>query len=221
MQPAKKKVGIFGGTFDPVHLGHIHVAKAALDEIGLDSILFVPSSSPPHKHQVVTSFIHRAQMLELACMQHPAFECSTIESTIPAPSFTVLMLENLFSDKISDVEFFFIMGSDAMLEIQTWKDYEAVLGKVHMIVVKRTGCNETQLAQLFSELEYRQKHDHWYNADNCKMIHVLRAEPPPISSSSIRQSIAANAKPQSELAPEVLLYIEENTLYTNNSTWQP
>jgi nicotinate-nucleotide adenylyltransferase len=211
----RKRVGVYGGTFNPVHLGHMHVAEAAFQEIGLDKVLFVPSSSPPHKHKDLAPFSHRAAMLQLACQSHEAFDCNTIESTISSPSFTVTMLEALLSGKMLNDEFFFIIGTDAVLEIRTWKDYESVLERVHFIVVKRSGCDMRYLEHFFTELGYMNTASYWEGTGSKKRIHLLAAEPPGISSSAIRHGIRESSHLNSDVNSEVLRYIARHKLYTD------
>lgn len=209
----RKRIGVYGGTFNPVHLGHMHVAEAAYQEIRLDKVLFVPSSNPPHKHKDLAPFSHRAAMLQLACKSHEAFHCNTIESTISSPSFTVTMLEALLSGKMLNDEFFFIIGTDAVLEIRTWKDYESVLERVHFIVVKRSGCDMGHLEHFFTELGYMNTSSYWEGNGSKKRIHLLNAEPPGISSSVIRGAIRKKSHPNSDVDSDVLRYIARHKLY--------
>jgi len=138
-------VALFGGSFDPIHVGHLAVARAARRRFNLDEIYFIPSGRPPHKHRRdLTSFPHRFAMVALACAEHPNLMPSLAEA---GPDLsgrqafysidTVRHFQQLF--RRHGDHLYFILGADSFLEIPTWKDYEALLGSCDFIVASRPG----------------------------------------------------------------------------------
>jgi nicotinate-nucleotide adenylyltransferase len=136
-----RRVGILGGTFDPIHVGHLDVALAAQDALNLERILLVPSWQPPHRAALpVASPFHRFAMTALAASTADAFEASDLELQAPAgPSYTIDTLARLHIDGLAPEELFFLTGADAFAEIATWKGYPHLLQHAHFVVVSRPG----------------------------------------------------------------------------------
>src|SRR5579862_1416802 len=121
------RIGIFGGTFDPVHLGHLISAEQAREQAQLDQVWFVPSARPPHKlEQPITPFERRVEMLQLALAGQPNFVVDLIEKDRPGPSFTVDTLADLKRTHSRD-EFFLILGADCLADFHTWRQPERIL----------------------------------------------------------------------------------------------
>ncbi|OWZ83933.1 nicotinate-nucleotide adenylyltransferase [Natranaerobius trueperi] len=118
------RVGLIGGTFDPIHTGHLIIAEEALNKFSLDEIIFIPAGIPPHKtSENITSSFHRYMLTNLATSKHPKFYVSSFEVDRDTPSYTIETLRyfrDLYSDK---TDLFFITGIDTLLDILTWKDY--------------------------------------------------------------------------------------------------
>jgi len=211
----KQKTGILGGTFDPVHNGHLVLAVEARRECGLDRILFIPSAVPPHKSAAeVTSFKHRVKMLDIACALYPSFKCSSIEGELPKPSYTIDTLKALQSRMGEDCIFYFIIGCDAFLEISTWKSYRKIMQLVSFIVSKRKGTDEKKLADLANHLDYNIISDFiWSGPHGTKKICFLRTIPPNISSTSIRKNIGDNQVTAGTIPRKVIEYIRTHNLY--------
>ena len=135
-----KKIGIFGGTFDPVHLGHLRSAEEIREMFRLSRVIFVPSSDPPHKKKkTILPGAARARMLRLAIADHPHFTLSDLELKRPGKSYsieTIGAFRRLFGEKSS---LYFIVGLDAFLEIATWKKYSALFTLCHFVVMTRPG----------------------------------------------------------------------------------
>lgn len=211
-----ERVGLLGGTFDPVHDGHLQLALAAKDELRLQRVLLLPASAPPHKPEgAVTSFDHRRQMLKLALAGVDGLEPCFIEGELPVPSYTIDTLRVLQAQDREHVEYLFIIGEDAFAEILSWKAYREVLQRVSLIVARRHGCHHAtdRLENIALALGYCPSPLLWTGKQGLKEIHFLHASPPRISSSEIRRSVAAGAPQVAGLHPAVLAYAREHRLY--------
>jgi nicotinate-nucleotide adenylyltransferase len=132
------RIGIFGGTFDPVHMGHLILAEQCRVQANLDEVWFVPSAQPPHKPNAITRFEHRCDMLELAIAGHPAFRVSRIEKERDAPSFTAVTLEQLHTRHPGDA-FALLLGSDCLPDLPGWYEPRKIIALAELIVVPRPG----------------------------------------------------------------------------------
>ncbi|HEX6972596.1 MAG TPA: nicotinate-nucleotide adenylyltransferase, partial [Limnochordia bacterium] len=142
-----------GGTFDPIHYGHLVTAECARVRFGLDRVWFVPAGQPPHKPpESVTPAHHRYVMTEMATLSHHAFTVSRIDVDRPGPTFTVDTLMALRRELGSEPELFFITGADAILDILTWKTPERVLELCCFIAATRPGFSLERLAMRLGEL---------------------------------------------------------------------
>jgi nicotinate-nucleotide adenylyltransferase len=132
-------IGLFGGTFNPIHLGHLRAAGEVRRRAGLDRILFIPSYLPPHKKPgAVASAADRLRMVELACRRRAGFEVSGIEVETRQKSYSILTLRKLRALAL-EARLFFILGVDAFLDIGTWREYTRVLQECYFIVTGRPG----------------------------------------------------------------------------------
>lgn len=135
----QEKIGLFGGTFNPIHSGHIKAAGVVQRIFTLDKILFIPSSIPPHKEsEKIVSPGHRFKMVELAVENTASFVASPIEIEEKGTSYSILTLQKI-SKIYPEALFFFILGIDAFLEIDTWKNHERVLEQCKFVVISRKG----------------------------------------------------------------------------------
>ncbi|MEP7352050.1 MAG: nicotinate-nucleotide adenylyltransferase [Acidobacteriota bacterium] len=183
---------IFGGTFDPIHIAHLRIAKAAADQFALDQVLFIPAANPPHKH-TGTDYEHRYKMVELACAEtgDARFIPSRLEQG-QVKSYSILTVEGVRATMGSDDELFFIIGSDAFAEIETWYRWRELLPMVTFIVVARPGhtCANPEGARVLP-------------LDTVAM---------PTSSSHIRSDLK-QGRASREVSQAVEDYIETNGLY--------
>jgi len=133
------KWGLLGGTFDPIHIGHLRCAEEVRELFNLDRIVFIPTSRPPHKSDgEITAFPDREQMVRLAIENNPNFTCSNLEDQRQGTSYSVETVEH-FQHKYPGLDIYFIVGQDAFQAIQTWKDWERLLVMCHFVVMTRPG----------------------------------------------------------------------------------
>jgi nicotinate-nucleotide adenylyltransferase len=136
----QKRIALYGGTFDPVHTGHIAIAQELLTVLALDEVLFIPAFIAPHKRErQVTPALQRYAMLVLATRDEPQLSISTIELDEPAKPYTVETLARMQSKLGPEAQLFFVMGADSWMEIRTWREWERVLELTNHIVVTRPG----------------------------------------------------------------------------------
>ncbi|MBV6430039.1 MAG: putative nicotinate-nucleotide adenylyltransferase [Bryobacteraceae bacterium] len=190
-RPESLKVAIFGGTFDPIHSAHLTVAREAADEFHLDRVLFVPAANPPHKTETTTPYGHRYAMVEMACAADPRFVASRLEEGSDK-SFSLHTIQKVRATLGADDRLYFLIGADAFAEIETWYRAEDVMELVEFVVVTRPG--------------------HEYETPPRARVHRLETLALPVSSSEIRQKLAAGESP-GELPPAVLEYIKSQRLY--------
>lgn len=209
-----KKIGLLGGTFDPVHSGHLQLAESVLQECALDRIVFIPSAEPPHKNgTTITSFEHRVAMLELISKGRKEFECNTIEGQLLKPSYTIDTLQVLLKQYGDKTRLFFIIGADAFLDIATWKSYQKIPRLVSFIVSPRKGSLRTKLYDMLIKLGYTEYDECWRGADCTKDIFILSSAPVDISSSKIRRMVSSGKSIQEVMPEPVIDYIKRHALY--------
>ena len=213
-------VGILGGTFDPVHLGHLAAADAACTALGLAEVLFIPSHHPPHRRvEPLASGYHRFAMLALALADRPRFLVSDAELLASAWSYTSVTLRRLHEAAFDALQLFFITGADAFAEIATWNDYPAILDLANFAVVSRPGHPAAglpeQLPMLRDRMAMRQGEgaDHAAGKAGGTRIWLVQAVTPDVSSTEVRRRARAG-EPLDGLVPiAVERYIERHHLY--------
>ena len=137
----KKRIGIFGGTFDPIHLGHLIVAETIMDEFSLDRVVFIPAAVPPHKlGKEISASHHRYMMTMLAICSTPRFEVSVMEMRRSGPSYSRDTLAELIREHGEDTDFYFIVGADSVASLHTWNRVEELLSMCHFVGASRPGC---------------------------------------------------------------------------------
>ncbi|MFV0438503.1 MAG: nicotinate (nicotinamide) nucleotide adenylyltransferase [Desulfopila sp.] len=210
-----EKVGLLGGTFDPVHDGHVQLALAARREFGLERMLLIPAADPPHKQDVVvTAFSHRRQMLALALAGIKGLQPCWIEGEMPLPSYTVDTVRLLQSRDQNPTVYSFVIGVDAFADILSWKEYRELLSRVGLIVARRKGFTaDRALAGIAATLGYRRQQTRWQGRQGLRDIHFLQASPPDVSSSHIRSLLAARRADIDDMHPAVIGYALDHGLY--------
>lgn len=198
------KIGIFGGTFDPVHVGHLELGKQALRELNLDKLIVVPAKLQPFKLDApVTSGEHRTAMLKLAFQDVPSIEISDFELKREEVSYTIYTL-NAFHDAYPEAELWFLLGTDAMLKIHLWKNAEELLTKFNIAVGLRPGYKETELMDQILQLEAA------FNTN----IRLLTNKKLNISSTEIKERIHLGKTIEKLVPAAIERYIHNNALYT-------
>lgn len=185
------RIAIFGGTFDPIHLAHLIVAREAADRFQLAKVLFIPAANPPHKRDTETAYEHRYRMVELACQADPRFEASRLEEG-ERQSFSYYTIQKVRRMLGPADHLFFLIGADAFAEIDTWHRANEVLQMVEFLVVTRPG--------------------HRYRIPEGARVERLETLALPVSSSEIRRKLAAGWRVE-ELPEAVQDYIQQNRLY--------
>jgi nicotinate-nucleotide adenylyltransferase len=211
-----QKVGLLGGTFDPVHNGHLQLGDRVLENYNLDKILFIPASTPPHKNEAVSAVGHRLQMLKLAISGNRRFDFSEIEISRQKVSYTFDNIQELKSFGGKEVLYHFIIGYDALSEIETWYRWQDLLVVTNFIVAVRPGFSLKEIEQLLERNGFSPEDggsDRWIGEQTGNEILFLAGEIADISSTEIRSRIASR-KPWTDLVPPLVAdYIISNRLY--------
>jgi nicotinate-nucleotide adenylyltransferase len=140
------RIGLFGGTFDPIHWGHLRSAEEVREALSLDRVLFIPTARPPHKRsQTLTSASHRLAMVRRAVASNPSFSVSTVEISRRGLSYSIDTLRYFTNKSRGRDSYFFILGYDAFREIESWKDYQEIFALCHFVVTSRPGSGPGNL----------------------------------------------------------------------------
>jgi nicotinate-nucleotide adenylyltransferase len=207
-------VGLLGGTFDPIHVGHLGAARAAQEAFGLDHVRFIPSAKPPHRPDSPrASGYHRIEMVRLAVADAPGWDASDLELSREGPSYTYDTLATIGGEGLSPLQIFFITGADAFAEITTWHRYPDVLDRAHFVVVARPGTTLDRLRTRLPDLVPRMiEADNFVPADTPRII-LLNANTPDVSATEIRRRVAAGESVEGLVPEAVSAYIDRNWLY--------
>jgi nicotinate-nucleotide adenylyltransferase len=192
------RVGLYGGTFDPVHLGHLIVAEQARAELELERVFFVLTPNPPHKSAAsITPAAHRLEMLNMALADHPHFETSTVELEKPGVSFTVDTLRHFRSTAgFAQAELFLIIGADGFLELKNWREPQAIISMARLAVYPRAGVDVQNAPPEFLHA-----------------AHILNGPQVEISASDLRWRCARGLSIRYFVPERVRNYISRNQLY--------
>jgi nicotinate-nucleotide adenylyltransferase len=203
------RIGVFGGTFDPVHLGHLILAEQCREQGRLDQVLFVPSARPPHKrNHAVTPFRQRAEMLQLATAGHPAFRIDELENERPGLSYTVDTLDAL---KMSHpgADWFLLVGSDTLAELHEWHDPAGIVRRAGLLAAARAGARVMSAEELRASLKLPE--------GEAVRLEVIVAPLIDIASRDLRRRAAAGRSLRYLVPRAVECYIEEKHLYRGDS----
>lgn len=193
------RVGVLGGTFDPVHVAHLVLADCAREELSLDLVLFIPAGEPWRKsHRAITPAEHRLEMLRLAIEDNDAFGISDIELRREGPTYTADTLEALAGERLDDA-FWFIVGADALADLPNWRDPERIVRHARLAATHRDVQDAQAAARQVPQF-----------ADRIDFFEAPRLQ---ISSTDIRDRIAANRTVRYLVPAPVLTYINTHDLY--------
>ena len=205
-----QRVGLFGGTFDPIHLGHIRLARLAICEQRLDRLYFLPAFAPPHKERrKISDFQTRVEMVRLALAGEEKMDICLAEERLPPPSYTIKTLRYLAQGCLAGCQLFFVIGSDSLFYLPTWRDHEEILATVHLLVAARRGCGE--LAVMARRLGYQIDGTRWWSPGK-KDIFFLPGDVPTVSSSALRAALRRGEECPL-LPPAVAAWLKERRLY--------
>jgi len=196
----RHSLGIFGGTFDPIHIGHLAVAERACDELGLDGVVFVPALLPPHKpHRIISPIEDRVTMLELAIQGNPRFSWSDVDMRPDEPSYTVSMLARMKA-RHPHTELSFIVGEDSLRDFASWHEPDRILALTRLVVADRPGVEVDE--SVYAEVPRLRE----------RVVHF----PAPlleVSSTDLRRRVAEGHSIRYLVPSAVFAYIMERGLY--------
>ena len=211
------KIGVLGGTFDPIHIGHIRLAEEVGDDLALEKVYLIPSASPPHKGgRVDTPFCHRLAMARLAVKGSPLLDVMDLEGKRRGLSYSIETLREIHLMFPSELDLFFLIGMDAFLEIKTWKDYRNLFNYTHFVVIRRPGIQTDALDRFILALDtgFKERADGlgYVNASGNQLI-CPDASLIDISSTEIRRKVALGRSIRLLVPEDVNNYILEKGLY--------
>ena len=215
------RIGLLGGSFNPVHNAHLRIAGEARDACGLDRVIFIPASDPPHKLVAGdVSFECRSQMVSMAVAGRPGFEMSPLEAERRGKSYSIDTIR-IFRERFPDDELFFIIGADSFLEIGTWHRYAGIFALCNLIVVARPGCpivnpldklpEAVGGAFLFDSETGNLKHQ------SGNIVYFITGSPQAVSSTEIRRLAGTGADVTPYVPHDIAAYISQQRIYTNAS----
>jgi nicotinate-nucleotide adenylyltransferase len=208
-----RRVGVLGGTFDPIHCGHVDLGLAVQRALQLTAILVIPSNIPPHRPRPLASAFHRFAMTAIAVAGRPAWQASDLELSQSSPSYTEATLSRLHQDGYQASELFFVIGADAFADIRSWKNYPAILDGAHFAVVSRPGSPVDALSARLPELATRMKSPATARDTKDVSIVLIDAATADVSSTAIRQRRQRGESIAGLVPPAVEQHIEQHGLY--------
>jgi nicotinate-nucleotide adenylyltransferase len=211
-----RRIGLLGGTFDPIHCGHLAAAVAARDAFDLTEVLVLPSRIPPHRAvQPLASPFHRFAMAALAVSGVPGLLASDDELRLDGPSYTAETLERQHAGGLRASQIFFITGADAFADIATWKRYPEVLDLANFVVVSRPGHRIDALSSRLPALASRMRPaPGGTSADGQPSIYLLQAPTPEVSSTAVRERLKRGDAITGMVPPLVETHLLQHQLYS-------
>lgn len=212
----KRAIGIFGGTFDPIHNGHLRSAYEVHQQLGLTRICLLPNAIPPHKDSPDVSPEQRLEMVRLAVADHPELDVDARELSRESPSYTVDTLEH-YREEHPDTPLCFIIGMDSLLSLPRWHKPERILELAHLVVCHRPGYPISHDAPIQPWLaRYGCQDPERLHQQSAGLIHCLAVTQLDIASSTLRSQMAAGQSPHFLMPAKVVDYIEQHSLYGIN-----
>lgn len=199
------KIGMMGGTFDPIHNGHLMIAEYAYRQFALDEVWFIPNGNPPHKDNpgIIRDTVARVEMTRLAIEGIPYFKLNTYESERQEKSYTYKTIRH-FKEAYPQHEFYFIVGADSLFQMDTWKHPEFIIGQISILAAYRDDMDTPE--EMNRQIQYLNEK---YHGD----IRLLRTPLLKISSSEIRKHLWDGESEKKQIPEKVMEYIVENQLY--------
>ncbi len=216
MKSSARRIGILGGTFDPIHWGHLDLADVAVKALELTRLFVITANVPPHRPQPLASSYHRFAMVSLAVLERPDWRAADMELRHDAPSFTSRTLDLFHERGYVSSELFFVIGADAFAEIASWRDYPRILDSAHFVVVSRPGYSAIELPRRLPKLANRMAKppiDAMSQID--PLIILIDAPTADVSATAIRERRAAGESIAGLVPPHVQQHIEQHGLYTS------
>ncbi len=224
MAKKSNKIGIYGGTFNPIHYGHLRTAEEVFEMLSLDRVLFIPSGVTPFDKPDPVKPEHRYKMVKAAIKGNPRFRISNIELKTGGKSFTVDTIMKL-KEKYKERELFFILGIDAFLDLPSWKQPDRLMRHSNMVVLSRPGYSFCDLAlspylegvskRTLKELDKGTRTEFTFKTSTKQKCHLCNVTGLNISASGIRKSIMSGGNINYLLPESVKSYIISNKLYEN------
>src|SRR5512139_2642484 len=213
MQP----IGVFGGTFDPIHFGHLRLAEELAEAVGLSRVRFIPAGQPPHRGAPRTAAAHRLEMVRRAIAGNPRFEVDAREVQSPRPSYTVDTLAELRAELGAQQPLWLLLGADAFLDLASWHEWRRLFDLANIAVAARPGApllqSDAMPELLRNEVSQRQVADGPAGA-----VQLRQTTPLDISATAIRDTLARHGSARYLLPDAVLDYIHEHQLYAHPGT---
>lgn len=217
------KIGIFGGTFNPIHYGHLRAAEEVREKLGLDKVLFIPSGNPPLKTEDIADAAHRYRMTELAVQGNRFFEVLDIECRRPVKSYTVDTLTSLLNT-YKNSELYFILGIDAFLDIPNWWMPDRLMSLSNFVLLSRPGRRFFELTSspylsvdkhVLNSIDAAERESSSVRLESGKELIMLNVTPVNISSTDIRKLVTSGSSIKYLLPEQVESFIISNSLYTD------
>jgi len=206
-------IGIFGGTFDPIHFGHLRLAEEMADALGLSQVRFIPAGQPPHRDAPRTPAAHRGEMVRRAIADNPRFVLDTRELEKPAPSFTVETLAAIRAELGDAQPLWLLLGADAFLGLPGWHRWQSLFTLARIAVASRPGA-PLSAATLAEPLRSEVLRSEVMKHHTAAPVHFLDMTPLAISATAIRTTLTDHASARYLLPDAVLDYIYQHQLYT-------
>ena len=210
-----RRIGVIGGTFDPIHVGHLDAAEAARRALTLDEIQVIPAHDPPHRRaDPHASGFQRFALVALAIAGMPGYRASDMELRRDGPSYTALTLRDLHQQGWRPTQIFFIIGADAFAEIATWHDYPAILDAAHFVVIARPGTTLDAAVSRTPELHGRVRRSGEGVSNGAgTAIFLVEATTSDVSSTDVRARLASGGSIDGLVPPAVAQHIRAHHLY--------
>jgi nicotinate-nucleotide adenylyltransferase len=212
-----RRLGILGGTFDPIHRGHLDLVAAAEAALALTEIAVIPLNVPPHRPAPVASSFHRFAMAAIAVAGRAGWQVSDLELTEPGPSYTTETLRRLHARGYRASELFFLIGADAFTDIGLWKDYPGILERANFAVVSRPGWPVAQLPDTLPVLAPRMRSPQEPSTSDTSII-LIEADTADVSATATRQRCAEGRSITGMVTDGVRQHIEQHALYAPSAS---